>query len=216
MDPITRRRLLIGAVFLAAGAIGAGAGIGLATRRGAGAGSADGAVPGLLWPPPKQLSATGLTDHHGRALGVDRLRGKWSFLFFGFTHCPDVCPATLAVLAEVADRLGEPAHYQYLFVSVDPQRDTAERLAQYVAYFDPRILGARAEEPALAQFTRALGIVYLYPEGTSGEAYPVDHSATVMLLDPQARLVGTFPAPHRVEEIAERAARIRDFVERRS
>jgi len=213
MDRITRRRLLIGAVFLAAGALGAVAGIGLATRRRAGAGTDAGAVAGLLWPPREPLEAAALTDHQGRPL---ELRGKWSFLFFGFTNCPDVCPATLAVLAEVAGRLGEPAHYQYLFVSVDPQRDTAERLAQYVAYFDPRILGARAEEPALAQFTRALGIVYLYPEGTSGEAYPVDHSATVMLIDPQARLVGTFPAPHRVEEIAERAARIRDFVERRS
>ena len=92
-------------------------------------------------------------DFRGEPFGPDRLKGRWSFLFFGFTHCPDVCPTTLSVLAKVSRELepdnGRGDGAQFVFVSVDPARDTPARLGEYVAYFDPDFLGVSGPDSAL-------------------------------------------------------------------
>lgn len=92
-----------------------------------------------LFPDPKPLTAFALTDHQNRVFDLSRLKGKWSFLFFGFTHCPDLCPATLAILARARENIAKNAvgaeDVQFIFISVDPNRYTISRLRQYVGYF---------------------------------------------------------------------------------
>jgi len=170
-------------------------------------------VPALLWPNPKQLDAFTLTDHRGQAFDLERLQDKWTFLFFGYTHCPDVCPTTLATLDAVKERLERPEDVQFVFVSVDPQRDTAKHLGEYVTYFDSEFLGARAPLDELKSLTGQLGVVYMHEEPDENGDYEVGHSAAVMLTDPQARLLGMFHAPHDAGPIASQFTRIRSFVE---
>ncbi len=92
-----------------------------------------------LFPDPKPLTAFALTDHQNRVFDLSRLKGKWSFLFFGFTHCPDLCPATLAILARARENIAKNAvgaeDVEFIFISVDPNRYTISRLRQYVGYF---------------------------------------------------------------------------------
>jgi protein SCO1/2 len=139
-------------------------------------------------------------------------------MFFGFTHCPDVCPTTLGVLRDVAAMLaadGEPAP-RIVFVSVDPERDTPARLKSYVEFFDKRFIGLTGAPDKVAAFTGQLGIVYMKAPlpGTGG--YTVDHTAAVLLVDPRVRLVGIFSAPHNAADIARRYMQIRHVVERDS
>lgn len=209
---LTRRNALVAAAFALATVSGLGGGMYLAgSRHGA---APD--IPGLLWPQPKAIGHFALVDDHERPFDRGRLAGKWSFLFFGFTHCPDICPTTLATLANVAARLHAPvggAPYQYVFVTVDPQRDTTAHLAEYVDYFDERFIGVRGDDEALAEFTRQLGVVWFRGEPDEEGRYLVDHTAAVMLVDPEVRLVGVFSAPHDAADIAARTARIRAFLE---
>jgi protein SCO1/2 len=133
------------------------------------------------------------------------LRGRWSLVFFGFTHCPDVCPSALYDLDLASRQLAEanaaagdgtgPAH-QVVFVSVDPERDTPERIAQYVAYFNPGFIGVTGAHEQLAALTAQLGIAYQVEEHAAGsERYDVVHSASVVLIDPRGHLRGAFPPP---------------------
>ncbi len=177
-------------------------------------------IPGLLWPPPQQIQAFDFADHHNNPFGLERLQDKWSLVFFGYTHCPDICPITLNVLSKVDELLADdpPMHadLQVLFVSVDPERDSPEQLASYVGYFNERFIGLSAEEQEMTRLTRKLGIAYFLTGDLSSDNYLVDHSSAVLLLDPQRRLVGIFSAPHRAADIAERIARIRKFVDSRT
>jgi len=177
------------------------------------------AIQGLLWPNPKQVAPFELTDHHGQAFDLDRLKGRWSFMFFGYTHCPDVCPMTMDTLKRVAGRLeGQEAgaDTQVVFVSVDPARDTPEHLKNYVEYFNPEFLGATGGAEQLMAMTRQLGIIYDLNDGDGKKDYLVDHSAAVLLTDPQGRLVGVFSAPHRAEDITARFEAMRGFLDEHS
>ena len=128
-----------------------------------------------------------LTDHTGKPRRLEDFRGKAVVLFFGFTHCPDVCPTTLADIAQAVKSLGPDAErVQVLMVSVDPERDTPEALAKYVTAFDPRFLGLRGDLPATK---RAAGEFKIYFEKRkSGDSYTVDHSGQSYVIDPQGRL----------------------------
>src|SRR6266581_9554947 len=113
-----------------------------------------------LFPDPKPLTAFALTDDKNRVFDLASLKGKWSFLFFGFTHCPDVCPTTLAVLARARDNIARNTvgaeEIQFVFVSVDPDRDTARELRQYVEYFDTAFLGVTGDDAELANLAGKL------------------------------------------------------------
>lgn len=177
------------------------------------------AIQGLLWPHPKQVAPFELIDHHGEAFDLERLKGRWSFMFFGYTHCPDVCPMTMDTLKRVAGRLEgreAGADTQVVFVSVDPARDTPEHLKDYVEYFHPDFVGATGTTEELMAMTRQLGIVYDLNDDDGGNDYLVDHSAAVLLTDPEARLVGVFSAPHRAEDIAARFEAMRGFLDDQS
>lgn len=128
-----------------------------------------------------------LTDHHGKPRRLEDWRGKAVVLFFGFTHCPDVCPTTLADIAQAVRSLGADAErVQVLMVSVDPERDTAESLAGYVTAFDPRFIGLRGDLEATQKTAREFKIYF--EKRKQGDGYTVDHSAQSYVIDPQGRL----------------------------
>jgi protein SCO1/2 len=130
-----------------------------------------------------------LTDHNGKQRTLADFRGKAVVVFFGYTQCPDVCPTTLAALAETMKQLGPDAdRVQVLFVTVDPERDTRQLLAQYVPAFDPRFLGLFGDADATARVAKEFKIVYQKQAGSSPGSYTMDHSAGTYVFDPQGRL----------------------------
>jgi len=134
-----------------------------------------------------------LIDHHGRKLAPAALARPATLVFFGYTHCPDICPLELATMAAALDRLGPLAgDVAAFFVSVDPERDSVERLADYVPHFDPRITGLTGEPDAIAAAAGAFRAYYAKVEAADG-SYTVDHFARTLVLDQDARLVAAIP-----------------------
>jgi len=130
-----------------------------------------------------------LTDHAGKARTLADFRGKAVVVFFGFTQCPDVCPTTLAMLADVMKRLGPEAdRVQVLFVTVDPERDTAELLSKYVPAFDPRFLGLRGDADATARTAKEFKVIFQKQPGTTPGSYSMDHSAGLYVFDPRGQI----------------------------
>jgi len=150
-----------------------------------------------LYPQPRALPDFTLQSSDGRELGPEQLAGHWTLVFIGFTSCPDVCPMTLAELARAQRQwqiLPEAGRPRVLFVSVDPERDTPERLGQYAHAFHPDTLAATADLPALEAFTRSLSLVFAkVPLGQGRDQYTIDHSAAIAVLDPEVRLAGVVP-----------------------
>jgi len=130
-----------------------------------------------------------LRDPQGNARRLADFRGKAVVVFFGYTQCPDVCPTTLASLAEAMKELGPDAdRVQVLFITVDPERDTPALLAQYVPAFDPRFLGLYGDAEATARTAKEFKIIYQKVPGSSAGTYTMDHSAGTYVFDPQGRL----------------------------
>jgi len=155
--------------------------------------------------PARPLPDFKLSSASGNPLTLDRLKGRWTVVFLGFSHCPDVCPTTLTDLARAQKQwqsLPENIRPRVLFVSVDPARDTPKLTAEYAAYFHPETLGATADEPALGDFAKSLGLVYMKMPA-EGEIYSMDHSATLVLIDPQGRLAGLIRPPLDANAIAD-------------
>jgi protein SCO1/2 len=153
---------------------------------------------------PRALAPFGLLDHHGEAFTADDLRGQWSFLFFGYTHCPDVCPTTLSVLNSVAGKLADTdGAARFVFVTVDPERDTPAVLARYVTYFNGEFLGVTGERAAIDALTRQLGILHMRVEEQGDAAsYLVDHTASVLLFNPAGEFQALFSPPLDADTIA--------------
>jgi len=160
-----------------------------------------------LLPQPKTLEDFSLVDQDDQPLDRDALKGSWTFLAFGYTHCPDVCPtmmATYDALEQELAKSGAGPQPEFLFVSVDPERDTPQRVGEYVGYFNPRIRGATADHEVLNPLTAQLGILYRRAEEQdTAMGYMVDHSASMLLLDPQVRLSAIFSAPYNTRAMAE-------------
>ena len=130
-----------------------------------------------------------LTDHTGQRRTLEDYRGKVVTVFFGFTQCPDVCPASLAIMSDVMRLLGEDAdRVQVLFITVDPERDTAELLAHYVPSFDPRFVGLYGTLQETEAVAKDFRIFYAKSGDTSGPNYSIDHSAGTYIFDPEGRL----------------------------
>ncbi len=161
----------------------------------------------LTLPEPRVIADFALVDDEGQPFSLDRLRGHWTLLFFGFTHCPDVCPSALYDLSMIRKKLQQEypekaENLEILFVSLDPERDTPERLKTYVEYFDPAFTGVTGPQAQLAPLAMQLGIAYRIEEHEPGsQNYNVDHSASILLMNPAARLHGVFPAPHSSDPI---------------
>lgn len=154
---------------------------------------------------PRPVRDFALTAETGANLTTEQLRGQWTLVFAGFKNCPDICPDTLARMAAL--RAKSPAvaeRVSMLFVSVDPQRDTPEQLDAYTDHFDPAITGATGDKAQIDQLMADLGLAYLLvPLGEdASDAYTVDHSAALVLLDPQARVAAYLSPPHDVDAMA--------------
>lgn len=157
---------------------------------------------GTLLSKPRPIAEFQLVDSAGHPFGRSRLEGQWTLIFTGFTYCPDVCPNTLAVLKGVKARLDEAkVPLQVVFVSVDPERDTGERLGLYTHYFNPDFIGATGNRDNLDSLTRSLSLIYAKVPGTTPDSYTMDHSAALVLVNPQAEVAGYFLPPHRPEAL---------------
>ena len=149
---------------------------------------------------PRLIADFEFLDEDGRPFERKNLEGQWSLLFTGFTHCPDVCPTTIALMAELRRQISRD-DLQFVFVSVDPERDTPEVVAAYLAHFDPTLLGATGTRAEMERFTSALGLAQVRNPGV-GDEYTVDHSTALVLIDPKARIAGYFQAPHQRDALA--------------
>lgn len=156
---------------------------------------------GTWLPLPRPVGALSLVDQSGAPFTEARLRGAPSLLYFGFTNCPDVCPTTLAKLAQV-ERSAVLAHLRVIFVTVDPARDRPTVLAPYVHAFDPRFIGLTGSQRAIAELAARLGVAYERVNLPGGD-YTIDHSAVAFLLDRAGRVVAVFTGPFDAARLAE-------------
>ncbi len=177
-------------------------------------------IPGMLWPNPKTIHPFTVIDHSNQAFGREQIISKWSFMFFGYTNCPDICPVTLALMSQVYKKLAnmnQLDQVQTLFVSVDPERDSSEKLAQYVSYFNPDFIGLGGSQQQIDALTSQLGVPYYrHKTDTDTEHYLVDHSGSLFISDPAGRLVAILSTPHDADEIANRFVAIKKFIEAQS
>ena len=156
---------------------------------------------------PRSVPAFSLTDHHGNPFTEKDLLKKWTFLYFGYTSCPDVCPTTLGELTG-ADRIlrktpSDIALPRFAFISVDPERDTKEQLSNYTAYFNPDFLGVTGNAQQIRALAQPLGIVYRRSyEDASKKNYFMDHTASVLLVNPEGYMHAVMSPPHDATSIA--------------
>lgn len=190
----------------------------------------------VILPTPIPLEEFELLDHNRKPFTRGNFKGHWSFLFFGYTHCPDVCPMALGMLSEVFSQLTNaksPAMVgtQGVFVTVDPKRDTPEHLKQYVLYFNPDFLGISGTDQQIKAFSKQIGAMYFMesdfkdpnqkPKAETkkkedDDNYKVSHTSAFFLIDPLGRLVAIFPEYNNTEMILEEYIRIRKFVKIRN
>ncbi len=161
-------------------------------------------VVATFLPEPLALPAVRLTDEHGGEFSTDDLAGDFTFVFFGFTNCPDICPITLQTLANVNVELSTRnlARPRVLFVSVDPERDTPTQIERYLGNFSADFKGVTGNPQALEPLTAALGVFVERHQHAGTEAYSVTHNSTVYLIGPEAELIAVFGSPHDASVIA--------------
>lgn len=153
-----------------------------------------------------------LINHNGESFNRDSMQGKWHLLFFGFTHCPDICPASLQAMADMLKLIDDndvSSAIKIVFVSVDPDRDSPEILKAYVQYFNPEFIGVTGPEQNLNELTKAIGISYYLdrdsPEQTN---YQVSHSSALILLNPAVEFSGMFRASQNIQAMADDLTKI--------
>ena len=154
-------------------------------------------IQGVVLKPARQIAVPDLTKQDGTAFTNDDLSGNWTLMFFGYTHCPDICPITMNVLAE-AKKKSAGDFPQVVFITVDPQRDTVDLLGGYVHYFDQEFIGVTGDEKMIEALTLQTSVLYMKVPGESGNEndYLVDHSSSVLLINPEGQLVAFLKAPH--------------------
>lgn len=169
----------------------------------------------LVIEPARPVKWGELVAHDGSAFTPQNLQGRWSFLYMGYRSCPDVCPVALTILGEVSKQLSALAlptdqQPQFLFVSVDPRRDTPELLAEYVAFFGEEFIGITGIDAQLKAVAIQLGGIFMVPENLETEDYEVGHSNNVYLMNPDGQLRVVFHAPHDPEMMVRNYRKILD------
>lgn len=165
-------------------------------------------IDGILVPQPTAMADFKLMNTAGKSFTKEDLKGKWTFLFFGFTNCASVCPTTLAALnkmyAQLEKEVAKNQLPQIVLVSVDPERDTLDRMNEYLSSFNPHFIGARADLPALEAFERQLHViaVKMQAKGEGPNHYSVNHTAEILLINPQAQVQAYLSYPHNAEQMA--------------
>jgi protein SCO1/2 len=159
---------------------------------------------GTLLVPARALADFSLIDNQGHSFGAENLRGHWSLMFFGYTNCPDYCPATLTTLAALEKQLRDAktvAPPQVLFVSVDAKRDTPAQLNEFVPNFDPGFIGlTAASQPAIEALAKKWGVAVSIQTAANGN-YIVDHSAVIFVIDPGGKLAAILSGPFTVDAL---------------
>lgn len=167
----------------------------------------------LSWPAPVPVSAAisqgaeiggpfELLDQDGRPVNESTFSGRWTLVFFGFTHCPDVCPTAMSHVARTLDGLGDQARkIQPLFITLDPERDTPAVLGEYTAFFDKRILGLSGSEAQTRQVADAYSVYF--EKVPMGDTYMLDHTATLYLMGPDGQFVQHYSQQMSAEAMAE-------------
>lgn len=158
-----------------------------------------------LYPQARTLPDFSLYDHQGQTFDKSRLKDRWTLAFVGYTYCPDICPTTLAELKRVYPELKTiESEYplQVWFLSVDPKRDTQERLNEYIQFFNSEFVAASGEHKDLFPLVRGMGMMYAIADNTSDPNYLVDHSASVVVIDPEANVIGRFKPDLKPGELA--------------
>ena len=157
-------------------------------------------IQGTILSPPRKISIPALLKDNAESFTNKDILGQWHFMFFGYTHCPDVCPTTMGVLAQAKKIASDNNHIfpQVIFVSVDPQRDKVEMLTEYLQYFDKDFIGVTGNEKLIKALTLQMSVVYLKmapEEGAAEDNYVMDHSAALLLLNPEGKLVAFLNPP---------------------
>ena len=160
------------------------------------------AIQGAIYTRPRPLSNVHLTAPDTSEFTEQNLKGHWTLIFVGYTNCPDVCPTTLSVLAQVSKLMQEQglAPPRVVFISIDPERDKPEMINEYVRYFDKNFTGITGDKASLDQVTRQLNVVYAKAPGVDGsmtaDNYLMDHSSSLILLNPDVQVQAVLTAPH--------------------
>lgn len=164
-------------------------------------------IDGVMLPAAKSIAPFQLTDQNGKIFNQDNLKGKWTFMFFGFTNCGYVCPTTLAELNKMYKVLQKDLPKEQLpqivLVSVDPERDTVARMKQYVRAFNENFIGLRADPTETIALEKQLHIsaVKMHAEGEPVDHYMVNHSAEILVFNPDGKLQAYFSYPHQSEQM---------------
>ena len=163
----------------------------------------------VMLPQGRDMPDVTLTNQDGEAVSMEQLEGRWNLLFFGYTFCPDICPATLAELRQLQRSLPEEVNQrlQPILVSVDPERDTPEQLKKYLDYFGAGFIGLTGPLDDIQTLANAAGVPFI-PGDTSKKDYTVDHGANLALIGPDGRLRGFIRAPMRTEKLAEQLSAV--------
>ena len=158
----------------------------------------------VLLPQSREIPDVTLFDSEGQAFSLSQLNGKWSVLFFGYTFCPDICPTTLAQLRELKSKLPEAAqsNLQLVFVSIDPLRDNAAHIKEYLAFYKAGFIGLGGELPMIQALANGVSIPFI-PADTSKENYTVDHGGNLVLVGPEGRMRGFIRAPLNNQKLLE-------------
>lgn len=159
--------------------------------------------------PPVPLASVTLQDQNGDAFRTSDLEGQWTLMFFGFTNCPDVCPTTLRTLKQAEERL--PQAINYVFTTLDPRRDTPEKVKEYLAFFNPDFIGLSGTKDEIDRFSETLGVIYDYEGDVESGDYLVNHYAAILVIDPQARLRAHILPPHPVDKVVDATTRLIDY-----
>jgi protein SCO1 len=170
-----------------------------------------------LLPTPIAVPVIALENHRGDTLAQDFFHGSWSLVFFGFTSCPDICPLELQKMGKLLNLFDNKNALKVVFVSVDPERDSSEKIAGYVTFFHENIIGVRGKNTNVAQLAQFFGASYdrsvildgkvlSVPAGidmpiNAGDSYPVNHSTRIFIVNPKGEFIGSFAPPHEVDGI---------------
>lgn len=210
-----RIRLLVALVLLMAVTLAAGLLVGRTPPAGTGWGLAKPDVRAVMWPEPLSLADVKLKTQHGETFTQSDLKGEWSLMFFGYLQCPDVCPTSLSAMREMRRLLGEHARgggERYYFVSVDPANDDPAKMVDYLAGFDPNFIGLHGPKPEIRRLADSMAVKFEPFVDDSGYA-SIDHTSSVMMIDPGGRMVGALPAPLVPEQMVRRYLGLRDYLE---
>ncbi len=165
----------------------------------------------------KPLQPFTLINHDNKPFNLNSLKGNWSFLFFGYTHCPDVCPLAMQVMRKVWQaaelKTTLTPTMQMIFVSVDPKRDTPAVLKAYTQYYNPAFIGVTGETEQIDNITKQIGILYGVDAPNKNGDYNVSHSGQIILIDPQANMRAVFSPPLNPKSITQDFIAIKKWVE---